>query len=92
MFGWSRGPTPLEVTITNLHSDMLGCNPNTQEYDALLEQLERLYALQEKKKQNVSPDTKAIVIGNLVGILIIVMYERGNVMASKAKDWVIKPK
>lgn len=94
MFGWVKGrPTQLELTIQELHSDMKGHDPDTPEYELMMGELERLYALKEKEqKHRVSPDTLAIVIGNLVGILIIVKFERGAVMVSKAKDYVLRPK
>jgi hypothetical protein len=94
MFGWSRGkPHPLDVAITALISDMQAYGPETKEYAVMLSELERLYSLKaENRRMSVSPDTVAIVMGNLVGILIIVAYERGNVMTTKAKDYILKPK
>lgn len=94
MFGWANGrPTQLERTIAELHSDMRGVNPESDEYKLYLSQLERLHALKDQEsKRRISPDTLAIVVGNLVGILIIVKFERGAVMVSKAKDYVLKTK
>jgi hypothetical protein len=94
MFGWSRGkPNPLDTPIAGLIADMQSYSPETKEYATLLAELERLYQLKtEQRRQRVSADTMMIVMGNIVGILIIVSYERGNVMASKAKEYLIKPK
>jgi hypothetical protein len=56
------------------------------EFATALENLERLTKLKEaeKQKSRVSPDTIAIVAGNLVGILVMVGYEQSHVMTSKA--------
>ena len=92
MFGWAqRRPTQLDRTIDELHGDMKAVNPESEEYKLYLNQLERLYALKEQNsKRRISPDTLAIVVGNLAGILIIVNFERGAVMVSKAKDYVVR--
>jgi hypothetical protein len=43
-----------------------------------------------KEKKTVSPDTLAIVIGNLAGIILILGYEKANVITSKALGFVIR--
>jgi len=94
MFGWSRGKIdPLDGPIMNLTADMQSFGPETKEYLQMLSELERLYSLKaEQRRHGVSADTVMIVMGNLIGIVIIVSYERGNVMASKAKEYLIKPR
>ena len=42
--------------------------------------------------RRVSPDTMAIVAGNLLGIALIVGHERMNVVTSKALGFVLKSK
>jgi len=94
MFGWSRGNfDPLDAPIVSLCSDLQTYGPETPEYARMLAELERLYSLKAaQRRPRVSSDTVAIVIGNIVGILIIVSYEHGHVMASKAKEYLIKPR
>jgi hypothetical protein len=54
--------------------------------------LETVHELKSKKDRwRVSPDTMAIVAGNLIGIVIMVKYERFNVLTSKAKDMLLRP-
>lgn len=66
---------------------------STEEYDALLGNLERLNRLRtEDRSRRISPDTMAIVAANILGILIVVGYERGNVLASKGLGFVLKTK
>jgi hypothetical protein len=91
MFGWFQDKVePVDEAIAELVVSMKSMNGDEIEYDECMKQLERLYALKENNKRRISPDTLAIVIGNLVGILIIVKFERGAVMVSKAKDYVLK--
>lgn len=96
MFGWAkRQPNALEQTIQELHSDMKGVDPETKPeiYKGMRKELERLYALQEQeRKRRVSPDVLITVAGNLAVVLIIVYFERGAVMVSKAKDYVVRPR
>ena len=82
--------TPVDEAIAELVNSMKSMNGDEEEYDDCMKQLERLYALKEKNKRRVSPDTMAMVIGNIIVVLIIVKFERGAVMVTKAKDYVQK--
>jgi len=63
----------------------------SDEYNKMVIQIEKLYALRyTNSAPRVSPDTLAIVLGNLAGILIIVGYESTNAMTSKAINFVMK--
>lgn len=79
----------LEKEIAALLSDMTEQDRSTREYAHMADQLVKLYSLREKKKR-VSPDTWAVVGGNLLGILAIVGHERANVITSKALSFVLK--
>ena len=75
----------LDELIERVVEDMQMFGPESEEYPKLVNTLERLHKLKaEKKPSRVSPDTVAIVLGNLLGILIIVMYEEKHVITSKA--------
>lgn len=66
---------------------------DSEEYARRLKHLERLAALRnEERKRRVSPDTLAIVGANLLGILIIVGYEQGHVVASKGLGMILRTK
>jgi hypothetical protein len=45
-----------------------------------------------EKSRRVSPDTLAIVAANIAGILLIIGYERANVVTSKALSFILKTK
>ncbi len=82
----------LQETIDQLHLN-LDRDTGSQKYSNQIDQLTKLYAIQASQaKKGVSKDTLAIVAGNILGILIIVNYERANVVASKALSFVMKAK
>lgn len=41
-------------------------------------------------KRRISPDTIAIVAGNLIGIVIILGFERGHIITTKALGFILR--
>jgi len=83
----------LEKAIDELLKEMDTYDGDSESYSLLADQLVKLYGLKEiDKPKRISPDTLAIVIGNLAGIAMIVGYERANVVTSKALNFVLKLK
>jgi hypothetical protein len=81
----------LEAAISDAFTALTDVDKNTPEYASMVDQLTKLYALKESNsKRRVSPDTLAIVAGNIIGILMIVGHERANVVTSKALSFVMK--
>ena len=92
MFGWRKTDPELEEAIAAVYAEMKQWDPYSEEYQESLESLERLEKLKAGEgRRRISSDTLIQVGGNLLGILIIVAYERGHVMVSKAKDYVMRP-
>lgn len=88
---FSKKSSVVDEPIAKVLSEMNHYGPKSDEYPALVTHLERLVQLRnEEKRSRISPDTLAIVAGNLAGILIIVAYEHSHVMASKATNFVMK--
>lgn len=90
---WKReeNPTVLDVAIETALEKLNDLNPGTKEYTVHLDQIAKLMLFKEKTTpKRVSPDTVAIVAGNLAGILMIVSYERVHIVTSKALGFVIK--
>ena len=84
-------PSRLEKVIDDLLSEMNSVMSDTEEYSKMADQLVQLYALRDgDRPKGISPDTMAIIAGNLLGILIIVGFERANVVTSKALSFVLK--
>lgn len=80
----------LEKAIDNLLAELNGFTAETEEYAKITDQLTKLYALKPEKPERVSKDTLAVVIGNILGIVMIVGHERAHVVTSKALSFVLK--
>jgi hypothetical protein len=81
----------LTEVIEALMDEMGKVKANSQEYTAMAKNLETLCSAQGKiKTPKVSLDTIITVGGSILGIVIIVGYEKLNVVASKALGFVIK--
>lgn len=81
--------SPLDSLIDALLDEMNDKGVYSSDYPDMLTKLERLYALKAEQRQApVSRDTIAHVVGSLLGILIIVIYEEKHVMTSKGFSWI----
>lgn len=87
----NRKPDMFAPQEAALLKEMTEYGPGTEEYAKALEYLERLNKMKTSDRPSrVSGDTIAIVLGNLAGILIIVMYEQKHVLVSKAFGFGMK--
>lgn len=82
----------IQKAIDRLLDDMKAHDPDSAEYAKMTEQLAKLHKLLPEKEDKLKKDTLLIVGGNLAGILLILHYEKLNVVASKALSFVIKTK
>lgn len=82
----------LNEAIADLYSEMAGFEAHQEEYDAVTTQLVKLIKLKKEMvpSNRVSPDTLAAVAANILGIAMILGYERANVITSKALSFVTK--
>jgi hypothetical protein len=95
MFGRfvKKKPSVLDEPIAKVLTDMNTYGADSPEYPTLINHLEKLNRMKAEERGNrPSPDTMAIVAGNLLGILIIVAYEQKHAMVSRGLGFVIKPK
>ena len=83
--------TLLEKEIESVLCNMSTYPPDSEEYGIMSENLERLYkAKSNEKERRVSPDTIAIIAGNLLGIALILGYEKANIITTKAFSHIMK--
>jgi hypothetical protein len=83
--------TELEEEIHSVLCNMSTFAPDSEEYTKQAENLERLYkAKSYEKDRSVSPDTIAVIAGNLLGIALILGFEKANVITTKALGFVIR--
>lgn len=82
----------LDEAIERVHNRMQYVEVESEEYATLLQRLDKLHSIKESNTKRISPDTILIVGANLLGIVLILGYERVNVVASKALSFVVKSK
>jgi hypothetical protein len=86
-------PTVLDAVIDDALAQLSGLSIDTDEYTRKVDQITKLYKLKEQEApKRVSPDTLALVAGNLAGIMLMLHYERVHVITSKALGFVLKPR
>ena len=78
------------LEIEELHDELEYHDKSSAEYAAIIKQVEALYKLDRDVKFVIDPNTMLIVGGNILGIILILGYERAHVVTSKALNFVIK--
>lgn len=100
MFSLKRNepkPSRLEDTIDDMLVELKSHQSDSDEACTIVVNITKLVEAQATlksadKASAVSPDVVATVVGNLVGIGMILSYEHVNVITSKALGFVMKPK
>lgn len=77
-------PSELTKVITKVHSAMDDVEPASEDFAKMTAQLDKLYKMDTYKEPKVNMNTVLAVGGNLAGILIIIGYEKFNVIGTKA--------
>lgn len=82
----TKTPSELDVAIEQAYKDLAGFTADSAEYAKISEQIVKLTELKHKTKPQswVNPEIAAPVIGNLVGIGMIIGYERAHIITSKS--------
>ena len=81
----------LEREIELVIKSMSNYPPNSAEYTAIAANLEMLYKSKANERtRRITPDTIAIIAGNLLGIALILGYEKTNIVTSKAMGFIIR--
>ena len=90
-FKRSKDKTAIDLEIESVMDAMSNLNKTTNEYAELLGVLERLYETKRLEDDGkLSPDTKAIIAANLLGIVLILGYEQAGLVTSKALGFVLR--
>lgn len=83
--------TKLEREIDSVIETLSDMDKDSDEYAAIVDNLEKLIKAKScEKDKSISYDTIAIIAGNLLGIALILGYEKANVITTKALGFVIK--
>lgn len=79
--------------ITHVNIQALQYDFDSEQFDSAVKQLERLHKLlPDNKHKRVSRDVVIAAGANLLGIVLILTYERTNVIATKALGFIVKTK
>lgn len=63
---------------------------DSETYSKVLRNVERLEALRKKDRKRLDPNSCLVVAGNLIGILLILGYEKTDFIRSKALGFVLR--
>lgn len=90
---WEQKKSIYDEPIERVLEELREQDPTSDEFRSAIAHLNKLTELKASTrwKMKVSPDTLAIVVGNLIGIGIIVMYEERHAMTSKGMNFVKPP-
>jgi hypothetical protein len=91
---FGRKDSIYDEPIIEVLNSMNEYGPESQEYQALVDHLERLSKMKAEERGNrrVSPDTWVIVGGNVLGVLAIAAYEQRHILNVKALGFLLRPK
>lgn len=89
--------TMLEKEIDRLVLILQDTDPDSPEYDRLVEELRKLYDIQAKQKpvgemKSIDPNTILVVLGGIAEIVLIMTYENLHVISTKAFGRILRPK
>lgn len=89
-----KTPSLYDQLIDDCMNEMLHLSSDSDAYSKMLDSLKDLHKLRdtEKSRIRVSPDAVAGIAGNLLGIGMIMSFEKANVITTKALGFVTKPK
>jgi hypothetical protein len=92
---FTKRPVPFEIeklneAIDDIYRSLAGLDAESEEYGKASDQLVKLMKLKKEYTPSRWPssDTMALAAANLLGIGIIVGYERAHVVTSKALGFV----
>lgn len=92
IFGDDRIEKSVDAQIESILLEMDHQTGGSEDYLRNLGYLERLSQVKaDQRKTLVSRDTIALVLGNLAGILLIIVYEQKHVMTSRGFNQLIRP-
>lgn len=82
----------LDKAITAAFAVLDATPTYSDQYAKTVDQITKLCAIRDssKNQNGVSPDVLATVLGNLLGIAIIVGHERAHLVTSKALNFIMK--
>lgn len=88
-----RKKSELEVVRTKAIADQQNYKADSDEYKKIAKHIESLSKqIAAERREKLSPNTIAVVLGNTVIASLVLWYERDNVMNTKLFSFLGKPK
>lgn len=90
----SKKPTELEVARTDALKALDAEIPGTDAYKVILKNvkdLSNLIEAEKPKSEKLSPNTIAVIAGNVGIAVLIIAFERENVVSTKVQNYLNKP-
>lgn len=85
----------LDLVIDIAEAELVKHEIGSEEYIKIMDQMERLYKMKASVKTDpnrYSKDNMVAVIGNFLGIVLVINHERVNVITSKAFNMIMRSK
>lgn len=90
---WKNESHPTDTLIEAVIERLREVGPDSDEYPRLLAYLERLTGVKvEERRDPFNWDRVILVVGNLAGVLLIIVYEQNHSMLSKGWSWINRPR
>jgi hypothetical protein len=86
---------PLDTVISQAITELEGSDSSSEKYTEMVAALKTLVELRNSdkeaaKKPSISPDAVASIVANLLGIGLILGFEKANVITTKGMSFVPK--
>lgn len=93
MFGRTQKVESLDLKPVRdkLLEELAMQDPSSKEFSKAMKHLERISTLQSKDKWRIDLNTVILVVGNLLGVVVIVAYEQNHIMNTKGLGFLRKP-
>lgn len=92
-FAPSAKKTELQAVRTKAVSELEDYPSDSDEYKKIMSHIETLTELiNSEKNEKLSPNTIAVILGNIGVAGLVLWYERDNVMTTKMFPFLAKPK
>lgn len=79
----------LDAEINRLHGELLNCDPGEEKYAQIVKQLDVLYKI-PKKDPIIKPEVLVNASVNLLGIVLVLYFEKFDIISSKAFSFIKK--
>jgi hypothetical protein len=91
MFMKLQKESALDKAIDRVLDNMEGQPPDSEDYAKMVNQLVKLHSLKvAQTPKRVSNDTLAIIAANIVGLVLVLYYERTDAITTRAVNFIKK--